>query len=399
MNKLFEYTALTASGEEIKGTFEGTTASFEKMAIHKKLLITDIKEIKRKLDKSNFNDTDFLAFIEELYYLVKAGISIDQSIKMLIQTSSKEQTQSILMNILMDLKEGTQLSKAMEQSFKSEHIEIDSLAISFISTAEEVGDLAGGLNQLFEYLSFQKKIKSEVRQALSYPLFLMGMSVVVALLIFFIIIPKFAEIFSPEEFEKLPPLSYAVLSSGQFLNAHIFEFFTLFAIIIGGVIFFVKRIGIPWLKVLHTIPKVSNIIVSMQLSIVYGALSTMLIGGLEIDRALNNFKKVKLLPELQDLLSSALSEIKKGQKLSTVFSISQIIPKSDIALLYVGESSATLPEIFKSLSTRHSDSFQNEVKKFLAILEPAVIVFLGIFIAIIVVAIMMAVMSMTDIAG
>ena len=92
-------------------------------------------------------------------------------------------------------------------------------------------------------------------------------------------------------------------------------------------------------------------------------------------------------------------EIKRGQKLSDVFAVSSIIPASDIALLNVGESSASLDKVFKSLSNRHSDAFSSNVKKLLSVLEPAVIVGLGVFIAVIVVAIMMAVMSMTDIAG
>jgi general secretion pathway protein F len=76
-----------------------------------------------------------------------------------------------------------------------------------------------------------------------------------------------------------------------------------------------------------------------------------------------------------------------------------LVPASDIALLNVGESSASLDKVFASLSVRHSEIFSENVRKILAILEPAVIVGLGVFIAVIVVAIMMAVMSMTDIAG
>jgi len=110
-------------------------------------------------------------------------------------------------------------------------------------------------------------------------------------------------------------------------------------------------------------------------------------------------QKIQLLPELNDLIKNTLFELKRGQKLSTIFSISKIIPSSDIALLHVGESSASLDDIFKSLSIRHSDAFSKNVKKFLSLLEPAVIVGLGVFIAIIVVSIMMAVMSITDIVG
>jgi general secretion pathway protein F len=164
-------------------------------------------------------------------------------------------------------------------------------------------------------------------------------------------------------------------------------------------IVFFKKVTIPWMNIFYKVPKLSNIIIDLQLTIVYSALSTMLVGGLEIDRALKQLQSVSLLPELKNLLRTALYEIKRGQKLSDVFVMSSIIPASDIALLYVGESSASLAEVFKSLSIRHSDAFSEKVKKILAILEPAVIVGLGIFIAIIVVAIMMAVMSMTDLVG
>ncbi len=150
---------------------------------------------------------------------------------------------------------------------------------------------------------------------------------------------------------------------------------------------------------MYNTPKVSQIIVDLQLTIVYNAMSTMLSGGLELDKALKQMQKIELLPEIQDLLKNTLFELKRGQKLSTVFAISKVIPPSDIALLTVGENSATLPDVFKSLAKRHSDAFSANVKKFLSLLEPAVIVALGVFIAVIVIAIMMAVMSMTDIAG
>ena len=399
MNNQITYKALTSTGEEITGELYGDLDTLKKMASQKRLVILDYKTSEKKLNQKPFKNSDFLALVEELYHLTNAGIAIDQALKMLIQTASKEMTRSILESMLLELKGGSSLSSALEKSLKKEGIEVDSLTISFIATAEEIGDIPSGLEQLFEYLTFHKKIQSDIKQALSYPIFLMIMSVVIALLIFFIIVPKFSSIFSPEEFEKLDTLPYAVLSLGQYLNAHITEFFTLFAVLIAISVVLLKKFPIPWMSVFYHTPKLSEIIVSLQLSILYGALSTMLRGGLEIDRALREFQKIKLLPELQDLLKNTLSEIKKGEKLSSVFAMSKIIPSTDIALLYVGENSATLPTIFKSLANRHSDAFQADVKRFLSFLEPAVIVLLGVFIAFIVVAIMMAVMSMTDITG
>ncbi len=399
MASFFEYEAVVSSGEKIKGNFKGSKDDFEKMLAKKKLLLISFKEKKEKLDKSKFSQDDFLVFIEELYYLTNSGMAIDQALKMLRKTTKKEAYRRILTSLLLSIKAGNQLSMAMKEALEKEGVAIDTLSISFISTAEEVGSLSNGLLQLFDYLTFGKKIRSDVKQALSYPLFLVGMSIVVSFLIFFLIIPRFATIFSPEEFEKLPSLSYAILSLGKFLSAHMSEALSLIAFTVILFVFLMKKFPIPWMRVIYKVPKLTNIIVDLQLTIIYSALSTMLVGGLELDRALKQLQKVKLLPELQDLLKNTLFELKRGQKLSEVFSMSSLIPSSDIALLSVGESSASLDKVFKSLSTRHSDAFSANVKKLLAILEPTVIVGLGIFIAIIVVAIMMAVMSMTDIAG
>lgn len=399
MASYFEYEAIVSGGEKIKGNFEGSKEEFEKMLAKKKLLLTSFKEKKEKLDKSKFSQDDFLGFIEELYYLTKSGMAIDQAIKMLRKTTKKEAYRRILVSLLMSIKAGNQLSIAMKEALQKENVTVDTLSISFISTAEEVGSLSNGLLQLFDYLTFQKKIRSDVKQALAYPLFLVGMSIVVSFLIFFLIIPRFATIFSPEEFEMLPSLSYAILSMGKYLSAHMSEALGIIAFVVITSIVLLKKFPIPWMQFLYKIPKLTSVVVDLQLTIIYSALSTMLVGGLELDRALKQLQKVKLLPELQDLLKNTLFELKRGQKFSDVFSMSSLIPPSDIALLNVGESSASLDKVFKSLSVRHSDAFSTNVKKLLAILEPTVIVGLGIFIAIIVVAIMMAVMSMTDIAG
>ena len=399
MESLFEYEAFVSSGEKIKSTFKGTRDDFERMLAKKHLTLVSVKEKREKIDNSKFVEDDFLGFVEELYYLSKSGMPIDVALKMLAKTTRKEAYRRILKEILDRIKGGEQLSIAIKKAMEKEGVHVDSLAIGFIATAEEVGDLSDGLHQLFEYLTFQKKIRSDVKQALSYPLFLMGMSVVVSFVIFFLIIPRFSSIFSPEEFSKLPALSYGVLVTGKYLNAHMEEAMLITGMVIFVIVILLKRFPIPWMSLLYRLPKLSQIIVDLQLTIVYSALSTMLAGGLELDRALKQLQKVQLLPELSDLLKTTLYEIKRGRKLSEVFAQSALIPPSDIALLSVGENSASLDKVFHSLSVRHGDIFSENVKKILAILEPAVIVGLGIFIAVIVVAIMMAVMSMTDIAG
>lgn len=397
--KKIEYIALNSSGEKINGLFDGSKEEFLIHIKHKKLTILEFKEIKKRLNTKPFNQKDFIALVEELYYLSKSGMPIDMAIRLLLKSTTKVQTIEILKAILMNLKAGKQFSIALKESLEAQNFTIDRLSIGFISIAEEVGDLSSGLLQLFEYLSFQKKIKGDIKQALSYPIFLLIMSFVVSLIIFFVVIPKFSTIFSPEEFEKLPTLSKTVLSMGRYVDAHAIEVLSVLGLIGVGATLFLKLYNINWTNLFYRVPKLSVMIVDLQLSIIYGALGTMIKGGFEIDKALRELSKISMLDELKNLIHNALGEIKRGNKLSDVFESSSLIPSSDIALLYVGESSASLDLIFASLSKRHADTFSEHVKRFLSILEPLVIVGLGIFIAVIVVSIMMAVMSMSDIAG
>ncbi|MEA2029636.1 MAG: type II secretion system F family protein [Campylobacterota bacterium] len=393
------YSAITKNNEKINGVFNGSKVEFEEFVRKKKLIVTSFKVEAKKLKKGKLTQDEFLALIEELYYLIQSGMAIDKALKLLITTASKEAQIKLLEAVLKDVKSGEQFSISLKKGLDSEGIKVDALSIGFIATAEEVGDLGDGLKQLFDYLKFQKSIRGDIRQALSYPIFLLGMSVAVSFLIFFLIIPKFSTIFTPEEFEKLPAISYNVLALGNYLNDNATMVFMVLGAFITLITLYIKTKGINWLGIFYRTPKLKNLVIDIQLSIVYGALSNMLSGGLEIDKALRQLKKIHLLKDIDDLLTNALGEIKRGVKLSEVFALSSIIPPSDIALLYVGESSASMVEIFKSLSTRHSDAFSRDTKKILAILEPAVIVALGIFIAFIIVAIMLAVMSISDMAG
>ncbi|KIM04651.1 MAG: hypothetical protein KU28_10525 [Sulfurovum sp. PC08-66] len=399
MNSRILYSAISKNQEKINGVFNGSKSEFEEFVRKKKLIVTHFKLQTKKLQKGKLTSDEFLALIEELYYLIQSGMAIDKALKLLITTASKEAQIKLLENVLKDVKGGEQFSIALKRGLDAQGIGVDALSIGFIATAEEVGNLGDGLKQLFDYLTFQKGIRGDIRQALSYPIFLLGMSVAVSFLIFFLIIPKFSTLFTPEEFQKLPSISYNVLMLGNYLNDNAMMVFVLLGAIITPIVLYVQKKGINWLAIFYRTPKLRDLVIDIQLSIVYGALSNMLEGGLEIDKALRQLKKIKLLKDIDDLIVNALSQIKQGIKLSEVFALSSIIPPSDIALLYVGENSASMVEIFRSLSTRHSQSFSRQTKKILAILEPAVIVALGIFIAFIIVAIMLAVMSISDMAG
>lgn len=393
----FEFEALLPTGEQIKSTFMGSKLEFESMIKSNKFTIIKLKITKKTLKNRELNIKDMLNFSEELHYLLSSSIPIDSAIKLLLKTVQLEQYKIFLEKIYQGISSGDRFSKTFYEVCVDMKIKIDPLAISLVQTSEEIGELKNGVKNMYEFLEFQNSIKNQVKQALAYPIFLLLMSFVVSFVIFFLIIPKFATIFTPEEFEQLPILSKTILNMGLFVNDYSFQILGIIVIFIVLMIVFFRYIN--WSNLMYKLPFLSTLIIEMQISIVYGALSKMLNGGISLDKSIHLLHNMNFIDKIKDLLKASMYEIKRGNRLSEFFSINSIISPNDIALISVGENSATLDKVFNSLSKKHNDFFMEKVSKILALLEPIIIVFLGIFIAFIVVAIMMSIMSITDITA
>jgi len=132
------------------------------------------------------------------------------------------------------------------------------------------------------------------------------------------------------------------------------------------------------------------------MSFVFRYLSVMLEGGVKIEKAISRVLPLIKHQEIASLFNIARDEIRKGGKLSRVFFESNHISPNIASLISVGENSANLEKIFASLSIKLGDEFQDRVSQVLSFLEPIIIIVVGIFIALIVVSIMLAVVSLTD---
>jgi len=399
LKKIFVYEAIDPNNQKITGTFSGELEEFQKYIKLNNLFLISYKEKEIKLKTAKFTTKDYIYFIEELYYLISSGMSIDKAISNLIKSSSKEKQKTFLEDILKSLKEGNQLSIAISFAAKNNGIEIDNLSILLIETNESVGSLSLGLKKAQEHLEFKESIFSEIKQAISYPLFLITMSMLLVFFVFLFIVPKFAEIFTKEEFEKLPLLSKLILQAGLHVNENILSIVIFIISSIATAILFKKQI-ITFLKpVLLKIRTFKNLVLNLQLSYFFGAFSLMLEGGFDVKKALFQSSKILTYQPLKNLVMKTYEEIKKGHKISESFTGSDLIDANTVSLISAGENSAKLPEIFNSLSKRYLNEFNKKTKSLLSLLEPAVIIFMGGIIALIVISIMLAVMSISDITG
>lgn len=399
MKSEFRYEALTKNGDTVNSVFIGTPNEFQSLFKDRNLTLLNYKEHKKKLKIGKFGIDDFKSTIEELSYLMGARIPIDASLKQMLSSVSKESQREFLETFLNQIKSGVPVSIALKEASAHVGYEIDNLSVQIVASGEEIGDLASSLHKLKERLIFTQKLASDIKSAMTYPMFLLSLSLVMVFFVFFFIVPKFSTLFSPKEFEKLPALSKTILTFGQFLSQNSHEvLFGLAFIIIGGIFLFKSMKG-KLQNSLFRLPIFGHFITQIQLSYIFNSLGIMITGGIELDRALRQSAKLATVTDLRALFDNALSEIKKGHRFSDALGSSPYIPPSAVSMIAVGESTARLGDVCLLLGERFSDNFQKEVKRILLLLEPAIIVLMGAMISVVVISIMMAVLSVSDVIG
>lgn len=398
MNR-YNYEGLTRNGDKVSGTMFGVEADLVNEIRAKGIILTSIKEDRKSMRRGKYSLRDFKNNCEELYHLVSAGIKLDQAIATLVKNTRKQAVHDFWEGVLARIKEGQQFSAALRESFARHDFRGGELYINILAVGEEVGDLKSAFKNLLEYLEFKFSLIKEIKSAISYPLFLIAMSMVTVVIVCGFILPRFAKIFTADELKKLPTISKLTIGYGKFLNAH-FPVITLIAVSVVCVIVWLAAtpaFTARFKKWAYTLPVVGDYMLLSDLANLFSSLGSMLGGGVDLSRALKLSAAVVGSGKLINLLTETNEEVRKGNRISQIWSCNDMIPEDAVSLVVVGESSARMGEIFDTLGKRYLDNFKTGIARVLGLLEPLIIVLVGLFIALIVISIMLSVVSLGDV--
>jgi len=398
---LWVYHGTRPDGARVSGKYAGTREELLKNLAQEKILITSLTSEKEKMREGRYTLALFFADIEQLHYLVVAGLPLAEAVLSIIKNTRRSAAKKLWSEVLQKIKEGVPFSTALIGAVDSINFGLPSFYANILAVGEEVGDLKGALKSVIDHLTFVLEMKKEVRSAFAYPAFLLAASGATLLFMVSFILPRFSSIYSPDELLKLPWVSRVVLGAGAQISAAGPTFYIPLVILLLGVVFLFRipalRHGVASLR--WRIPYLQNIALQLELSNLFSALGMMLKGGVDLNRSLQLAKNVISNPALFDMLDETVQEIKQGRRISQVWGRYTLLPEEVISLVTAGEAGARLPEIFSDAGLRFMANFKNRIKILLTLLEPLIIMILGLFIAVIVVAIMLAVVGMSDIYG
>jgi general secretion pathway protein F len=393
---LYSYEAAQKDGRKLKATLEAPDESSLKAELQKQGLIPlSIKTVERRKPfvLQRITKKDLLTFTQELGNLLEAGLPIDRALFVLSEYSEKESMRSVIRQVYIDIQRGQSLSQAM-----SKHRVFPRLYVNMIRAGEVGGILETVIRRLSAFLETTVAFKEELTSALIYPLLLTVVGGLAVAVLMIYVVPKFAEIF--EGMGQTLPLPTMMLMS---ISDWFVSYWWLGAGVIAAAVALIKsysktaegRAFVDGLKL--KIPVIRGLHLKLVIARFARTLGTLLQSGVPILDALRVSREVVGNEIIADKLREVEEGVKKGRGVSVPLRESRVFPPIVGHMIAVGEEAGRLEETFLMVAERFEMESKSLIKRTVSLLEPAMILLMGLIVGFIVISMLIAVFSINEI--
>jgi general secretion pathway protein F len=339
------------------------------------------------------SDRDVLRFTEDLATLLGAGLTLDRSLQILRDAANKQALKSLIAGVLKAVQKGGYLSDAL-----ADHPgEFSQFYVNMVKAGEAGGFLDLVLERMNTYLRDIKDLKDYIISAMIYPLFLVCIGGISILVLLTYVIPKFAVIF--EDLGQTIPLStQLLLGAGAFFQKYVFLLLAVFA----ALIFFWHRFSKTTAgrtridSMLTRLPVVGGFVQELETARFARTLGTLIKSGVPILGSLTLVQGVIRNRVIARSLDLIRERVREGEALSIPLADSGRFPQLAAQMITVGEETGRLDEMLFKIGDIYEIKVRSFIKRGMSLLEPVVILGMGILVGFIVISMLMAIFSMND---
>jgi general secretion pathway protein F len=357
---------------------------------NRRLIPISVREARNNFNISLFkriSSSKLSLITRQLSTLINGGIPVDQALDSVSKQMDSPFIKGKLLNISNKVKSGFKLSESLEDHPES----FDRLYCSLVRAGETSGDLGAVLEKTSDFLERKSKITQDIIGALVYPFVLFSIAIVVIVLLLSFVVPEVVSQFSSLN-RDLPFITKALLFLSSVFTSYIFYS----VIILSGIAGFVsiRIIGYEKFKskldrFLLSTPIIKNALIDSDLSRFTNSLSILRTSNISIINALEISAETISNSYLRQQIKSITNKVAEGETLAASLSKINAIPALVTQMIENGERSGRLEEMLEKVSTYLENKFQNSTKITMNLLEPLIVVFLGLFVALIVLAILL----------
>ena len=401
---VYVYKAKTKSGRLVTGRLFG----FSKMDINAFLLnegyepytIENNKLIDFMYGETSFStrrmsNKDLIFFLTQLSTYVKAGITLTESMKIIMNQSGKDKTKlGIYQSIVYELTMGATFSDALS---KQETV-FPPLLINMIKAAEATGELEATLDDMVEYYTDIESTRKEMVSAMTYPIIVTGFALVVIAFILLYVIPQFSEIYKSMDI-TISGMTLFLLNFSQFLkNYLVFILLVLLGIIIA-IVFVYKRIK-SFRKNMQIFlmrsPVFGKIIIYNEMTIFAKTFSSLLKNNVNITESIGILSKITNNEIYKEIMIKTINNIAVGDRISEAFKNHWAVPEVAYNMIVTGESTGQLSEMMSKVASFYQEQHRNLIASLKSLIEPVMIVTLAVIVGIILISVVVPMFDMYD---
>jgi general secretion pathway protein F len=404
---VFEYTALTSAGKNVKGLIEADNVRVARTKLKKEgtfptTLTESIEKNSLTTNKFNFsflggriNAQQLAIATRQLSTLVGAGIPLVESLKALSEQLENPKLKKVISNISEKVNEGANLADTLEEYPKV----FPRLYANMIASGEASGSLDLVLERLAELMEGQADLKRKVLTASAYPVLMLILCFGVLILLLAYVVPEITAIFKDQK-ATLPVATKIVIAISDFVKS-----FWLFLVVLAGI----ASLGLRHYSqtpqgrrkidgLLLTLPLVSNVSIRVATARFSRTLGTMLNSGIPLLKALGIVKNIVGNVLLEEVVENAIEGVREGKSLASELSKGNLFPKLLVHMVATGERTGQLEPMLLRIARSYELEVDATISGLTKILEPLLIVFLATIVGGILASIMLPMLEISSLA-
>ena len=318
-------------------------------------------------------------FTRQLSVMLRAGVPLLEALKSMADDDSSPMLQKSIKKVIDDINAGVSLSDALAKHPKV----FNDMFVNIVRAGESAGVLDEVLLQLAEFISYDLELKMGIKQAIRYPMIVVGITVLVGVYAVTFILPRFSALFSSTRIE-LPLPTRILLGIDQFLQDYLL--FVIFGLVVLAFAFYrsiqTKPGRLAYHRFLLSSPVFGRIIKSMAISRFCHVLETLDRTGVPILEAINISCKSAGNAHIESKLIHTERDVEHGKQIAESLKEhgSSFFPSHMLTMIQVGENAGSLDEMLQEIAIMVDNETKDRVKKLTATIEPIITVFMGIMI-------------------
>lgn len=396
----FKFKAIKENGE----SYEDIKESGDKNSLYEELksqgdtliFAKEIKKSKWNPEIPLFNsvpEQQKIIFARNLGAMIKAGLSLAKSLSILEKQITNKRFKKVIAALQVEIRKGKSLSAACE----SYSDVFPKLFISMVKAGEESGTLSDSLRIIANQMDQTYKLKKKVKGAMIYPGIIISVMIVIGILMLIYVVPSITATFRDLKVE-LPFLTRVLINTSDFLKNNIITtLLVIVAIVAGFYVFLHSKTGKKIFDfIILRLPVIGVLIKETNSARMTRTISSLLSSGVAYNDAITITRDVVQNTYYKDLLSNAITKVEKGGTISSVFmENAKICPIFVSEMAVVGEETGNLPAMFMEVAAYYEDSVDQKTKNMSTIIEPVLMVFIGLAVGFFALAIIKPIYSLS----